>query len=64
MENLYGYYFHYNPFTKNWLALERNSLQDYHAGKIPEKAILKNKDVNVLIKFLSKADTKFEDEQK
>lgn len=58
MENLYGYYFHYNPYTELWSAIDRNILQDYHAGKIKESEILKNKDVNVLIKFLAKPDTK------
>lgn len=60
MENLYGYYFHYNPFTKFWSAIDRSKLQDYHAGKIPEKDILKNKNIQVLIDFLSQPDTKFE----
>jgi len=56
MENLYGYYFHYNPFTKYWSAIEISKLQEYHANQIDKNDILKNKDINVLIGFLSKTD--------
>lgn len=58
MENLYGYYFHYNPFTQEWSALEIEKLQDYNAGKLSKKDVLKSKDIQVLIDFLSNPNAK------
>lgn len=60
MENLYGYYFHYNPFTKIWSAIEIAKLQDYNAGKLDKNEILKNKNIQVLIDFLSNPNAKVE----
>lgn len=53
MENLYGYAFFYNPFKGVWCAVEREHQQDYYNGKLSENKILKNKDIQVLISFLS-----------
>jgi hypothetical protein len=58
MENLYGYYFHYNPFKGCWYALDTNTLQDYHAGKLKEKDLLKSEDIKDLIAFLSDPNAK------
>lgn len=56
MENLYDYVFHFNPFTGFWSAMDRSLQSDYFNGKIKEKDILKNKDINVLVSFIAKGE--------
>lgn len=52
-DNLYDYYIHYNSFTDYWHAVKRGRTTEYHNGTLEEGEILKNKDINQLIKVLS-----------
>ena len=54
MEELYDYYFHYNAYTGYWNAVKREKAIDYLNGKLGADEVLKNKDINNLIRFLSK----------
>lgn len=54
MDNLYGYFLHYNPYTKYWNAVSRDKANQYLNGTLKGDDVLKNKDVNKLIGYLSK----------
>lgn len=32
MDTLYGWLFHYNPYTESWAAFRREDMQDYFNG--------------------------------
>jgi len=54
MDKLYDYYMHYNHFTGYWYAVKRGRTIEYHNGTLDSSEVLKNKDVNKLISYLSK----------
>lgn len=54
MDKLYDYFFHYNPYTGYWNAFRREKYPDYMNGKLKADEVLKNKDVNKLVSYLSK----------
>lgn len=51
---LYDYYLHYNPYTGYWNAFKRDKAIHYLNGTLSAEDVLKNKDSNNLIKYLSK----------
>lgn len=53
MENLYGYYFHYNIYTNEWNALTREESVKYLNG-IKMDSLIKDKDIKVLIERVKK----------
>lgn len=52
-DNLYDYYLHFNIYTKEWNAVKRDRSNQYLNGTLGEGEVLKNKDINQLIKVLS-----------
>jgi hypothetical protein len=58
MNELYSYYLHYNPFTEYWCAVKRDKSVEYLNGTLKEEDVLKNKNVNNLIKYISTTKTK------
>lgn len=53
MNKLYGWYLHFNPYTGYWNAVKRDKAIEYLNGNMKPEDVLKNKDVNNLIKYLS-----------
>ena len=51
---LHDWIFHYNPYTKNWVAIPRDYYTQYWNG-YDGKNVLKAKHLNVLIDLLHKA---------
>lgn len=56
--NLYSYYMHYNPYTGLWNAVPRDKAVDYLNGKLGGNDVIKNKDINTLIGYMSKEPSK------
>ena len=54
MDNLWDWYLHYNIYTEYWCAVKRSVSNEYMNGTLSENEVLKNKDVNNLIKYISK----------
>lgn len=54
MENLYLWYLNYNPYLRGgiWCAVERSKSSEYLNGTLSSEEVLKNKDVNILIKYI------------
>jgi hypothetical protein len=55
---LYSYYLHFNPYTGYWNAVNRDKSVDYLNGKLSGNDIIKHKDINTLISYLSKEPSK------
>lgn len=53
MGNLYDWFLHYNHYTGYWNALKRDKSNQYLNGTLDDNDVLKNKDVNVLIKYIT-----------
>ena len=53
MDKLYSYYLHYNPYTGYWNAVLRDKSNEYLNGRLTENEVLKSKDINDIIKFIS-----------
>ena len=51
-ERLYGFVFHYNPMTKLWSSIPRDSYRDYWNGKCVN--CTKNRSLTSLIKWIIK----------
>lgn len=58
MNNLYNYYIHFNPYTGYWNAVSRDKSVEYLNGKLGADDVIKHKDVNTLISYLSKEPVK------
>ena len=52
--NLYDYYIHYNPYTGYWNGVRRDKAIDYLNGKLGGDDVVKHKNIEVLIDYLSK----------
>ena len=53
MDNLYDYFIHYNPYTKKWNAVKRDKANQYLNGSLTDKEVIRNTDINELIKVLT-----------
>jgi hypothetical protein len=53
-ENLYDYYFHFNIYTDEWNAVKRTDAVEYLNGTLDKNSVLKNTNINNLIKYISK----------
>lgn len=53
-DNLYDYYFHFNIYTEEWNAVKRTQANEYLNGALKDNEVLKNTNINNLIKYLSK----------
>ena len=51
---LYDYLLHYNPYRKDWVAIDRNLKEAYFNGELVEKNLIRHEDVNQLIAMLSR----------
>jgi hypothetical protein len=51
-DNLYDYYFHFNHLTGYWNAIPRDSVNEYMSTDKNEDKILKNKNLNDLVKYI------------
>jgi hypothetical protein len=51
MDKLYDIYFHFNIYKKEWNAVPRDKAVDYLNGNLKAEDVLKNKDINNLIKY-------------
>ena len=51
--NLYDYYIHFNPYTEYWNAVKRDKAVDYLNGKLGPNDVLKHKNINDLIRYLT-----------
>jgi hypothetical protein len=58
MAELYNYYLHFNPYTGYWNAVKREKSVDYLNGKLGMNDVLKYKDINDLIRFISAGKNK------
>ncbi len=56
--NLYDYYMHFNPYTGYWNAVKRENSVYYLNGTLGANDVIKNKDILVLIDYLSKETSK------
>ncbi len=54
MENLYDYLFHFNHHTGYWNAFRRSDNDKYFNGTLQSDVVIKNKDIDKIIKQLSK----------
>lgn len=54
MHELYDYFLHYNSYTGYWNAVKRDQANQYLNGKLTDKEVKKDKDINVLIKLIKK----------
>jgi len=54
MENLYSYYLHFNPHTGYWNAVKRDKSTEYLNGTLSSEDVIKSKNIEDLIKFISK----------
>lgn len=54
MNNLYDYYIHYNPYTGYWNAVKRDKSVQYLNGTLSADDVLKNKNIDDLIRYLAK----------
>ncbi len=52
-EDLGDYMFHYNIHTKEWAAFLTSMFTSYRNGTIDKTQVIKNKDINKLIKTLN-----------
>jgi hypothetical protein len=46
---LYDYFIHYNPYTEKWNAVKRDSANQYLNGKLTDKEVIRDTDINKLI---------------
>lgn len=53
-DNLYDYYFHFNIYKDEWNAVKRTQANEYLNGTLDEEEVLKNTNINNLIKYISK----------
>ncbi len=53
MNNLYDYFLHYNPYTKKWNAVKREIANQYLNGTLTDKEVIRDSDINILIKTIS-----------
>jgi hypothetical protein len=53
MDSLYNYYLHYNPYTGYWNAVPREKANDYLNGKLGANDVLKYKNVEDLIRYIT-----------
>lgn len=58
MGELYDYYLHYNPYTGYWNAVKREKSVDYLNGKLGGNDVLKYKNIEDLIRFISTGKNK------
>ena len=54
MDKLYDYYLHFNHYTDYWNAVKRDKSINYLNGTLSEEEVLKSKDINDLIRFISR----------
>lgn len=50
---LYDYFIHYNPYQKFWFAFKRGLEAKYMNGELAESEIMKSKNINDLVKYIS-----------
>lgn len=55
---LYSYYVHFNPYTGYWNAVPRDKAVEYLNGKLSGNDVMKHKDINILISYLTKTTNK------
>jgi hypothetical protein len=57
MENeiLNGWVFHFNPFTKNWVAINRNDYLEYWNNH-KSKKVIKSSSIQTLVELIIKTD--------
>ena len=55
MEKLYDYLFHYNPYTKLWNAIPRESYTAYWSNRDIE-GVLRSKNIKTLMELIQKGD--------
>lgn len=53
---LYDYYLHYNPYTGYWNAVLRDDAVYYLNGTLGPDKVLKHKNVDDLIRYISKLE--------
>lgn len=53
MKELYSYYLHYNPYTEYWNAVPRDKSVEYLNGTLGGNDVIKHKNINDLIRYLS-----------
>jgi hypothetical protein len=51
---LYDYIFHFNSYTEYWNAIKRDRKDAYFNGELNENEVIKNKDINILIDYITK----------
>ena len=49
MENLYGYVFWYNPYTKLWYAIPTLTYAEFFAGNKDAKGVMSSDKIETLI---------------
>lgn len=57
MKNLYDYFIHFNPFTGYWNAVKREHSHHYLNGTLKKDEIIKHKNINDIIRYLSMSKT-------
>ena len=60
-EDLYDHLFHFNIYTELWNCFPKGSSVAYFNGDLEEDKILKAKDVNTIIKYLTNEKDKKKD---
>lgn len=63
MDNLYDYYLHYNIYDKSWNAVKRDKVVAYWNGGLKKEEIIKSKDINTIISYITKLDATTEDQK-
>jgi len=53
MDKLYDYFLHHNHYTGYWNAVKRDVANQYLNGTLKDGEVLKSKNVNDLIKFIT-----------
>lgn len=51
--DIYGYVFHFNPYSELWYAIPRDSYSNYWNG-VEDESVLVSKEVSVLVELVSK----------
>lgn len=54
-EHLYGWVFHFNPYTKQWSAVPRDLYNDYWSDSKLE-GVIKSSSFNTLLEILQKTE--------
>ncbi len=53
-QELYSWYLHYNTYTGYWNAVNRDKASQYLNGTLGANDVIKHKNIDDLIRFLSK----------